>query len=150
MSCLKKGKSVLLSIILCYIFLSIGVAATITAPIALDHYIIVRGLTTMPKLPLLVAFYACLVPAYITAYSLLKLLYNIRDEQVFTNENVRLIRVISIMCAIVFFICFAAGFIYPTLFLVCAVAGFMSIILKVVKNCFAAAVELRADNELTI
>lgn len=95
-------------------------------------------------------FYPCAVFAYITLYSLIRLLLNIGAEAIFINQNVKYLRRISWCCFAVAGITLVAGFFYVPFFFVMVPAAFVGLMLRVVKNVMQNAVELKTENELTI
>ena len=102
------------------------------------------------KVTILVAFYICCVPAWTALVSIAKLMKNIMAEEVFTENTVFLIRLLSWCCAAVSFVCLIAGVIYTPLWFVTLGAAFMMLILRVLKSVIAKATEIKNENELTI
>jgi hypothetical protein len=95
--------------------------------------------------------YACCVPALVALFRLDRLLSNIMKDLVFTEENVRALRVISWCCfAEALILTVAALYFAPIIFAVAAVAAFFGLILRVVKNVIDAAVALKSENDFTI
>ena len=68
----------------------------------------------------------------------------------FVDSNIRFIRRIRWCCAIVSVVCLAAGFGYPPLLFLAVIMAFLALVVSVVKNVMAAAVELREENDLTV
>ena len=97
-----------------------------------------------------VCFYPCAVLGLVTLYSLIRLLLNIKKDAIFIMQNVRYLRRISWCCIIVFLITLIAGVFYIPYFFISIAAGFMGLMLRVVKNVMENAVQLREENELTI
>ena len=91
------------------------------------------------------------VPAVLYAlWSVERLLRNVLREQIFVPENVRRIRRIRWCCAWVSLVCLAAGILYPPLLFLAVIMAFLALVVSVVKNVMAAAVELREEHDLTI
>lgn len=91
------------------------------------------------------------VPAVL--YALLcieKLLGNIRKDVVFVSENVRYIRRIRWCCAGVSAVSLVVGLLYPPLLFLAVIMAFLALVVSVVKNVMAAAVEIREENDLTV
>lgn len=97
-----------------------------------------------------VCFYPCAGLGFVTLYSLIRLLLNIKKNEIFITQNVRYLRRISWCCIIVFLITLIAGVFYIPYFFISIAAGFMGLMLRVVKNVMESAVQLREENELTI
>lgn len=153
----NSKKSTTLSIIVCFIFLLILTAAMFIGPYGVKMWLVLyRGfnpngealhdLLTLFKW----CFYPCSVFAYITLYSLIKLLFNIKAQEIFIAKNVTYLRVISWCCFAVALITLIGGCIYIPFMVVAVAATFMGLMLRVVKNVMQNAVEIKAENELTI
>lgn len=90
------------------------------------------------------------VPAYTALVSLYRLLNNISRGEVFVQVNVRCLRIIS-WCCFGAAAVFLASSLYSTSWVVLTVAAlFGGLVLRVVKNVFAAAVALKDEHDLTI
>lgn len=119
-------------------------------PTLLRWYQQLRPLGQHGAAAILVGFYCC-VPAVL--YALLcinRLVVNILANEVFILNNVRYIRRIRWCCAGVSLICLPASFFYPPLCFMTAIMAFLALVVSVVKNVMAAAVEIREENDLTV
>ena len=97
-----------------------------------------------------VTLLAFAVPAYTALVQLYRLLCNLSRGQVFVSSNVRCLRVISWCCFAAAAVFLASSF-YSVSWVVLTVAAlFGGLILRVVKNVFAAAVALQDEHDLTI
>lgn len=95
-------------------------------------------------------FYFC-VPAVLYALWCMDcLVRNILEEKVFVMANVRFIRAVRWCCAWVCLVCLPAAFFYPPLLFLGVIMAFLALVVSVVKNVMAAAVELREENDLTV
>ena len=105
-----------------------------------------------PDLVLLLmpVYYAFCVPALIALVSLDRLLTSVSRNEVFTQGNVRKLRIISWCCFAAALILLASSFVSVVFFALAVLAAFFGVILRVVKNLFAAAVELKTENDFTI
>lgn len=97
-----------------------------------------------------VCFYPCAALAYVTLYSLIRMLLNIRNNTIFVMQNVRYLRRISWCCVAVSAITLFAGILYIPYLFISVAAGFVGLMLRVVKNVMENAVQLKEENELTI
>ncbi|MBQ6708146.1 MAG: DUF2975 domain-containing protein [Clostridia bacterium] len=88
--------------------------------------------------------------AYITLYSLLRLLFNIKKDGIFIPPNTQYLRRISWCCFAVAVITFIGGLFYIPFLFISVAAAFVGLMLRVVKNVMQSAVEIKAENELTI
>ena len=95
-------------------------------------------------------FYPSSVFAAVILYSLLKLLFNIKNEKIFISKNVKYLSIVSLCCFIIAFITFIGGFFYMPFLFVAAAGSFTGMLLKVLKDIMQSAVKLREENDLTI
>lgn len=149
---MKQDKSLLLSQILVKLCYAVVLACCVFAPALVNYYNDKTAHIHDGSIvaPLLITLYCC-VPFAVGALVCLDLLLrNISRGEPFVSKNVSLLRIISYCCFGV-----ALAFVYfailrPFAFAIVFAAGFFGIILRVVKNCFAKAVELREENDATI
>jgi hypothetical protein len=99
---------------------------------------------------IMIAFYLCVPVVFCALWCIEKLLSNILQDRVFIPANVRFIRRIRWYCAAVSLICAPASFFYPPLLFMVLIMGFLALVVSVVKNLMAAAVELQEENDLTV
>lgn len=102
-------------------------------------------------------FYAVVPAGYVALVCLDKLLINIRRDAVFVYDNVKLLRIISWACtyaALVGFVAFVvillSDFMFETMLVLSAGEFFMALIVRVVKNVFDKAIEIKEENDLTV
>ncbi|MEE1314875.1 MAG: DUF2975 domain-containing protein [Faecalimonas sp.] len=95
-------------------------------------------------------FYSSAIFATVILYFLLKLLFHIKEEAVFIPENATCLKVISYCLLIIGIITFVGGFFYMPFMFVSAAGLFTGMLLRVLKNVFCSAIELREENDLTI
>lgn len=158
----NRKHSVMLSIVVCFAVAAALTVALFIGPWAIRNwFIFIRGWSgAEPNLQQLllvfkITFYPCAVFGYVTLYSLIRLLFHIRREDIFIHQNVTYLRRISWCCFAVALITLVVGvldfnsFTVPFI-AVAAAAGFVGLMLRVVKNVMQAAVEIREENELTI
>lgn len=100
--------------------------------------------------PLLITLYCMVPPAVCALICLDKLLYNIKKGEPFTVGNVKLLRILSYCCFAIAIVFIYFAFLRPFAFVIVLVAGFIGLILRVVKNCFEQAVAIREENDYTI
>ena len=155
----NKNRSVILSLIVCVL---IGVILTLILfafpTLCPSYFRYYRGITDAVRLDFLkivtkLCFYPCLMLGYTALYTLIRLLLNIKNEDIFIFENVKYLRILSWccfgVCAITLFGVIRAKSMFALL-VISAAAGFVGLILRVVKNVIEAAVEIRMENDLTI
>lgn len=98
----------------------------------------------------LVTNYTVAVPVAIALYQMNGLLSNISRDEVFISQNTGYLRGLSWCCMSAGFIFLASGFYYPAFWALCAVAMFMTLVLRVIKNVFVQAEEIKKENDYTI
>lgn len=153
----NRKHSVTLSIIICFI-----IAAVITIFVVMGPWLVelwfarYRGWSEDSKAikDMVVLFSACFYPSavfgYITLYSLIHLLFDIYRNEIFIDANVLRLKVISWCCFAVAVITFAGGLFYAPFLFISVAAGFIGLMLRIIKNVMQNAVALREESDLTI
>ena len=144
------SRSLVLSRIMITVFLALLAVGSLGLPWLLRWYVGYAGKAMTILLPVMISLWACAVPAFIALIQLAKMLKNIALDRVFVPQNVAALRVISWCCFAVslVFLCF---FFYYVLGIILAIlAAFAGLVLRVVKNVFTQAVEIKAENDLTV
>jgi hypothetical protein len=95
-------------------------------------------------------YYCFCIPAGTALYALERLLAAVRPEQVFTPNNVPYLRLITWCCFVAGIILLASSLVSVVFFTLAIMAAFFGVILRVVKNLFAAAVALQNESDYTI
>lgn len=145
----NQAKSIVLSIFCTRLFMLLVVAAVFFAPYITSWYF-GSGAVDQTHLAFRVTIYICALPAIFLLLLLDRLLRNIRKNAIFEELNVKLLRGISWLCIVLGVITLAGGFFYSSFFLVAAAAAFCGLIVRVVKNVFEHAIELKEENDYTI
>ena len=99
---------------------------------------------------LMVSIYSGSVFAWLCLYRLWGLLANIRRGDVFIEANVAHMRAISWCCAAAAAICVLSAAYYPPFAFVAVAAGFMALIVRIVKNAFEQAIAMKDELDLTV
>ncbi|MBQ7459804.1 MAG: DUF2975 domain-containing protein [Oscillospiraceae bacterium] len=99
---------------------------------------------------LMITVYSASIFAWICLYMLWRLTGNIRKGEVFVRENVTYLRAVSWCCAAVGVICLASVLYYLSFAFVAIAAGFMSLIVRIVKNVFDEAIGMKSELDLTV
>lgn len=147
---MKKDKSTIVSLICVLILGGVLVALAFTAPMLTKAFIETFNRPQGVFFPVVTTFYCILPFAAGVIVCLVKLLLNIMGDEVFTRMNVSLIRAISILMFIATIIFAVAGYFYMPFYLLGVCAAFIVTVVRVVKNCFAAAVLIKDENDMTI
>ena len=140
----KNNISALISLVLTYIFSLTVVVLCFFMPT------VVERLLPEYRLTVLVTYYVCVPAVLLAMYLLAKLLGSVRKMQMFTMTNVLRMRVLSWCCGYFAIATCISGIFYLPMLIAGFFALFVCIILRVVKNMMASAVEIQKENDLTI
>ena len=146
---ISKNASITLSLICC----GIGFLGLIALGSLLPVYLPAHGGLYGETLPVwfVALVYLCLIPVAVANGFLVKLLLLVRRRQVFTDGAVSCLRTISWCCFIEAGLFVVIGVLFFGIDLILAfVAGFLGLVLRVVKNVIEEAVALKAENDFTI
>ena len=150
-------KSTVLSIIVCFVLVGFLTVGLFLGPWSVKMWFsIYRGwkeggvaINDMQTL-FISCFYPSAIFAYITLYSLIRLLFNIKNQKIFIVQNVNYLRRISWCCFSVALITFIGGIFYIPFCFIAVAAAFVGLMLRIVKNVMQNAVEINEENQLTI
>lgn len=147
----SRDNSIALSKICILAFSAAGILCAIGLPFVVEGIVRRRGWETeVLRNCFLLSAYSLMVPALIALSYLYRLLQNISRENVFVKENVSYLRKISWACYLAAIIGVLSFSYYLPFGVLAAGAGFMGLILRIVKNVFAEAVYLKEENDFTI
>ena len=120
-------------------------------PSLLDWYMTLRpGMGAVPRLALMLGFYCSAPAVFFALWELDRLLRAILARQVFVLRNVRSISAVRWCCLAVSLVCLPAAVWYPPIIFMSIIMFFLTLILSVLANVMAAAVEIREENDLTV
>ena len=131
------------------IFLAV-VALAILLPRLMDLYIEARPLDSDAQKAIFFAYYICLPVVLFALWNVDQLVRRILAGDVFIRNNVRRISRLRWCCLLVSLICLPATFFYLPLLFMVVIMGFLGLVVSVVANVMAAAVEIREENDMTI
>lgn len=94
--------------------------------------------------------YSCAVPLGVILWCLYRLVMRIGADEIFTKKNIKALRTISWMCFLVTGICLISMSYYVFYLIIAACAAFMGLLIRVVKNVFVRAKELKEEIDFTI
>lgn len=146
----NHSRSLTLSLFCTRLFLGLLGVVLCTAPFLVNWYLGMRPAMRPVHIPIVATVYLCCIPAAILLFSLHRLLRRIRAGKVFTEENIRLLRMISWCCFAAGMITLTSGFFYLPFLLVAIACSFFGLILRVIKNIFEQALEIKQENDFTI
>jgi len=93
----------------------------------------------------------CSIPAWAALRAIWQILKRIQTTaSIFSSANIRSMRCISWCCMTVAAICFFSSFFFPILLIVSAAAAFMGLIVRIVKDAFQQAIEMKDELDFTI
>lgn len=155
----NSDKSINLTHFFVRVFYALLAVLAIAAPFLIENESL-NGIFSfandLPKM-YLIPFYISVPAGFAALVCLDKLLRNLKNEVVFNCLNVRLLRILSYCCFFAAAVAVLGGAVigmkYGHLLFVyaCAVLElFVGVIVRVVKNCFQKAVEIKSENDLTI
>lgn len=137
---------------LCILFFTAGYLSVIfTCPVItaqFTHYSI--SALGKSKWWFMATIYACAVPIGILLWNLWKLVKDIGLEEILTGNNIRRLRVISWMCFFVSLFCLLSMTYYIFWGIGSACLAFMGLLIRVIKNTFERAKELKEEVDFTI
>ena len=131
------------------IFLSV-LALAFLLPWLMDLYIAARPLDSDAQKAIFLAYYACTPVVLFALWNIEWLVRRILAGEVFIANNVRRISRLRWCCLLVSLICLPATFFYLPLLFMVVIMGFLGLVVSVVANVMAAAVEIREENDMTI
>lgn len=148
----NQNKSILLSRICIIAF------AVLLAAIDIGAYWLVAWLISISSVLgglqnsnlLFVIIYSCSILAWILLFSLWKLLQNMKAGIIFQADNVRYLRLTSWCCFGVCAICCTGTFFYVPMILIAIAAGFIGLIVRIVKNVFEQARAMKEELDFTV
>lgn len=131
------------------IFLAVT-ALVFLLPYLMDLYIQARPLDSNAQRAIFLAYYACTPVVLFALWNIERLIRNILAGEVFVRHNARRISRLRWCCLLVSLICLPATFFYLPLIFMVVIMGFLGLVVSVVANVMAAAVEIREENDMTI
>jgi Na+-translocating ferredoxin:NAD+ oxidoreductase RnfE subunit len=148
----SRDRSVVLSQVSTRVIMGLGVVLGIVLPLLCTNgFFVGRAFVHAQNIMLLMpAYYAFCVPAYTALVALDRLLAAVKRGQVFTEGNVRRLRVISWACFAAALVLAISAYVSLSFFALALIAAFFGVVLRAMKNLFAAAVALQDDYDHTI
>ncbi len=134
----------------CRILALVVIVMIFAFPTVLGWFRLLRHLTDTACTVVMAGFYLCVPVVLFALWTMDRLVENILKKQVFVTENVCFIRRIRWCCAGISGLCIVPSWYYPPLALMVIIMAFLALVVSLVKNVMAAAVELREENDLTV
>lgn len=114
------------------------------------EYWLKKGRTVEEIEYLRLVIYGCAVPLGAILVILYRLVRSIGMKEIFTIANIKRLRLISWLCVLTGAVCAVAVFYKFFFIFLAACAMFMAILLRVIKNVFERAKEIKEENDYTI
>ena len=146
----NKDKSIILSQACVVVFACCLLALDIGAYWFAAWFVEVRLMHRQLGVLLMISIYSGSVFAWLCLYRLWRLIANIKCGEVFVDANVKHMRFISWCCAWASGICILSVSYYLPFGFVAVAAGFMALIVRIVKNAFQQAIAMKDELDLTI
>ena len=146
----NKDKSIKLSLICVYVFAAILLALDVSAPLFAPWFSSEYVYVERSGIYMLFTVYSGSVAAWLCLWYLRRLLMNVRDGRVFVDDNVQLMRRIGWCCGAAALICLVSALYYLPVIVIAIAAAFMMLIVRIVKNAFQQAIEMKSELDLTI
>ncbi len=109
-----------------------------------------RGMPWQTAALMMGTIYAGSAFGWLCLYQLWRLLANIRRGALFVSDNVRCLRIVSWCCVWAAIIAALSAAYYPPFLFIAAAAGFMSLLVRIVKNAFEQAITMKDELDLTV
>lgn len=150
----SKTKSLFLSRILTAVTAGLFLILTFFVPaVAMWYEDISNGIGLIPTsivLPFCICMYIAEFLGFCALWSLYRLLENINKDKVFIAENTRCLRLISWECMLAGAAFAVIGLWRFVFFMPALMAVMFGLIMRVLKNVFEKAVEIKSENDYTI
>ena len=146
----KEKRSIAITSVLIEIAIVLCATALFLMPYAAKMYEQISFQRDNVTVPLLITFYVCAAFGFVILFVLNKLIKNIGSEQVFIDENVKLLKILSYCCFAIAVVTLIFARFRILVFVITFAAAFIGLILRVIKNCFTEAIRLREENDFTI
>lgn len=146
---MKQNQSIQLTKLLIYVALALVFMTIAFAPKIVSIYLLARQMPSLyPSFYVGIAILSIL--ATIILLLLRRLILNIEKEEIFIEENICYLKTISVCFVIASIACIGLCLFYiPWLFIAIA-SAFMAVIIRVIKNVFEKAQEIKQENDLTV
>ena len=147
---MKNDRSVMFTSIAIKAGMILSIISLFIMPYAANVYRTVTIQDDDVTVPLLVTFYSCAAIGITILVILDKLINNIKKGDVFTEQNIKYLRILSYLCFAIAVITLIFARFRILSFIITFSSLFFALLLRVIKNCLTEAVRLREENDFTI
>lgn len=145
-----NSKSVLFSRVCVLLFALLLAGLDLGCWPIVNWFVALRGMDRQAVWGILAVLLLCSVFGWILLAAMWRLLDQLRQGRVFTEENVRLLQRVSLCCAAAAGICVFGCFFYLPFLIAAAAAGFMALIVRIVRNVFQKALDMKNELDLMV
>lgn len=149
----NRSKSLLLSQICVAVFMVLLAALDIGGYWAVEWFMHISravGNGLGDGILLMCILYSGSVCGWLLLVKLWRLLTNIRNGQVFCENNISCLRISCWCCTAVFVILGLSTFYYVLFGIIAAAAGFTALIIHIIKNVFEQAIQMKDELDFTV
>ena len=146
----SKNSSIALSRACVVLFMILLAALDIGCYWAVGWFVRLRLMNRDFIFLMMATIYLCSGFGWVLLVRLWQLLQNIRAQLVFDARNVRLLRQVSWCCVGAGAVCLVSCLYYLPFIAIAIAAGFMTLIVRIVKNIFQQAIDMKSELDLTI
>lgn len=146
----SKDRSIDLSCVCVVLFMALLAALDAGCYWAVQWFTRLRLMNRQYVFLMMSTIYLCSVFGWILLVRMWQLLRNIRVQVVFAQTNVKLLRQVSWCCVGAGIVCLLSSLYYLPFLIAAAAAAFMALIVRIVKNVFQQAIEMKSELDLTI
>lgn len=146
----KSKKSIRLTVAYILILAVAFVVLLFVAPVAAFWYCDLAGKGETAAKVLIAVFYICAPAAAVVIYSSLNMLKNMMKGEFFTQSNTKYLSRMSLSCLFVVPVCVGGCFWFYGFVPIAVSAGFMFLILRIIKNVFEYGCEIKEENDLVV
>ena len=146
----SKNSSIELSRACVILFMILLAALDIGCYWAVGWFVRLRLMNRDSVFLMMATIYLCSGFGWVLLVRLWQLLDNIRLQLVFDLRNVKLLRQVSWCCVGAGAVCLVSCLYYLPFIAVAIAAGFMALLVRIVKNIFQQAIDMKAELDLTI
>ena len=147
----NNNQSIILTQVLLILFAIALLALDIFMQPVLNWYLMLRNIGDLSlKVAMTITLYVSSAFAWLILIDMWILLRNLQKGRVFVEQNVTILRIVSYGFVALAISTFVGGFFYVPFFFVTVAAVFLTLIVRIVKNAFAEAVQMKSELDLTI
>ena len=145
------SRSIMLSRV-CIVLCTLAyLAVVIGCPFAVEGYIAVSASQAEGNEQwFILSVYLCAAPVGMILWKLRRLMRNISRLDIFTGDNISCLRWISWMCFAVAAVALVSAVYYIFWLVIAGCMAFMGLLIRVIKNVFERAREIKEENDFTI